>query len=57
MDLTNKLDGMPTVNYFNLDNRTDRKDWMVSQFKKYGIKYNRVSGTKYLASEKPDGSI
>ncbi len=52
MDLTNKLDGMPTVNYFNLDNRTDRKDWMVSQFKKYGIKYNRVSGTKYLASEK-----
>ena len=24
----------------------------ASQFKKYGIKYNRVSGTKYLASEK-----
>ncbi len=51
MDLSNKLDGMPTVNYFNLDNRVDRKEWMVGQFKKYGIKYNRVSGTKYLASE------
>lgn len=51
MDLTNKLKGMPKVHFFNLDNRTDRKDWMVNQFEKYGIEYERVSGTKYLASE------
>lgn len=51
MDLKNKLKGIPKVNFFNLDNRTDRCEWMVNQFEKYGIEYNRVSGTKYLASE------
>ncbi len=51
MDIVDKLKGMPEVYYFNLDNRTDRKDWMTKQFVKYGIKHSRVSGTKYLASE------
>lgn len=51
MDIKNKLEGIPLVNYFNLDNRLDRKNWMVKQFNKYGIKNFRVSGTKYLASE------
>jgi hypothetical protein len=51
MDLSNKLNGFPKVNFFNLDNRKDRHNWMIKQFNKYGIEYNRVSGTKYLASE------
>ena len=33
MDLNDKLKGIPKVNFFNLDNRTDRRTWMVSQFK------------------------
>lgn len=51
MDLNNKLKGMPKVHFFNLDNRTDRYKWMVNQFDKYDIEYEKVSGTKYLASE------
>lgn len=51
MDLKNKLEGIPKVYFFNLDNRTDRKKWMINQFDRYGIDYKRVSGTKYLASE------
>lgn len=54
MDLNNKLKGIPKVNFFNLDNRTDRRTWMVNQFKKYGIEYNRVSGTKFLARKKEE---
>lgn len=51
MDLDNKLKGFPKVHFFNLDNRNDRREWMVDQFDYYGIEYERVSGTKYLASE------
>ena len=51
MDLNNKLKGFPKVHFFNLDNRTDRRNWMVEQFEVYDIEYERVSGTKYLASE------
>ena len=54
MDLNDKLKGIPKVNFFNLDNRTDRRTWMVNQFKKYGIEYNRVSGTKFLARKKEE---
>jgi hypothetical protein len=54
MDLKNKLKGMPTVHFFNLDNRIDRKNWMVNQFVKYNISYERVSGTKFLASKKDE---
>ena len=42
-----KLKGMPKVYYFNLDCDTDRKYFMESQFKNYGIKYERVSQSKY----------
>lgn len=49
--MNNKLKGIPKVYFFNLDNRTDRYNWMVNQFKKYKIEYEKVSGTKYLASE------
>jgi hypothetical protein len=52
MDLKNKLKGLPAIYYINLDNRTDRREYMESQFDYWGIKnYCRVSGTKYLASE------
>ena len=52
MDLKNKLKGLPTIYYVNLDNRTDRREYMESQFDYWGIKdYHRVSGTKYLASK------
>ena len=51
MDLNNKLKGFPTIYYTNLDNRTDRREWMESQFDHWKIKnFVRISGTKYLAS-------
>jgi hypothetical protein len=52
MNLENKLEGLPHVYYFNLDNRLDRRGYMESQFHQWGIKnFTRVSGTKYLASK------
>ena len=51
MDLNYKLKGFPKVHFFNLDNRKDRRNWMVEQFECFDIEYERVSGTKYLASE------
>ncbi len=52
MNLKNKLKGLPTIYYINLDNRTDRRDYMESQFDYWEIKdFKRISGTKYLASE------
>jgi hypothetical protein len=52
MDLENKLKGIPHIYYFNLDNRTDRKQYMENQFNNWGIKnYTRISSTKYLASK------
>jgi hypothetical protein len=52
MDLNNKLETIPHIYYFNLDNRTDRKDWMEFQFERWNIKnYTRVSSSKYLASK------
>jgi hypothetical protein len=51
VDLNNKLKGLPTIYYVNLDNRIDRREWMESQFDHWKIKnFLRVSGTKYLAS-------
>jgi hypothetical protein len=52
MDLKNKLKGLPPVYYVNLDNRTDRREYMETQFDYWGIKdYHRVSASKYLASK------
>jgi len=51
MDLKNKLKGLPTVYYLNLDNRIDRKEYMENQFDYWNIKYKRFSGSNYLASE------
>jgi hypothetical protein len=52
MNLQNKLKGLPKIYYVNLDNRTDRRDYMESQFDRWKISnYQRVSSSKYLASE------
>lgn len=52
INLKNKLKGLPLIYYVNLDNRVDRKEYMETQFKYWKIKkYQRISGSKYLASE------
>ena len=52
MDLNNKLKGFPTVYYTNLDSRTDRREYMETQFDRWGITdYHRVSSSKYLSTE------
>lgn len=52
MNLSNKLNNLPHVYYMNLDNRIDRREYMESQFTRWGItNYTRVSGTRFLASE------
>lgn len=49
-----KLKGMPKVYYFNLDCDYDRKNFMESQFKKYGIQYERVSQSIYTKNNLSD---
>ena len=52
MDLKNKLKGLPKIYYTNLDHRSDRKDYMESQFDYWEIKnYERISSSKYLSTE------
>jgi hypothetical protein len=52
MDLKNKLKGIPHIYYFNLDSKTNRKEYMESQFNYWGISnYTRISSSKYLASK------
>jgi hypothetical protein len=52
MNLQDKLKGLPPVYYVNLDNRTDRREYMESQFDYWDIKdYHRVSSSKYLSTE------
>lgn len=47
-----KLKGLPHLYYFNLDRRTDRRDYMESQFDRWEIKnFTRISGNRFLASE------
>lgn len=52
MDLENKLKGLPMIYYVNLDHRTDRKEWMETQFSDWGItNYHRVCASKYDVSK------
>jgi hypothetical protein len=52
MDLENKLKGLPIIYYINLDHRTDRKEWMESQFSYWGVtNYHRVPASKYHISK------
>lgn len=47
MRITEKLKGIPTIYYFNLDCRVDRKEYMESQFYFWEINYKRISNSKY----------
>jgi hypothetical protein len=47
IDLENKLRGFPHVYYFNLDQKTDRKKYMETQFDRWGIEYTRMSSNIY----------
>ena len=39
-----KLDGLPSIYYINLDDQTDRREYMEGQFKYWGIEnYTRIS--------------
>ena len=52
-----KTKGMPKVYYFNLDCDTERKQFMESQFHKYGIAYERVSQSKYTEKNIKDWAL
>jgi len=48
----NKLKGLPKIYYVNLDSRSDRREYMESQFDHWKIKnYHRISASKYLSTE------
>jgi hypothetical protein len=52
VDLENKLKNLPMIYYINLDHRTDRREWMESQFDHWGItNYHRVRASKYDSSK------
>ena len=51
MNLKNKLNGIPNIYYTNLDRRTDRREYMESQFERWGLNFRRISSSKYLSSE------
>ena len=35
--MSEKLKGLPTIYYLNVDSKTERKEYMESQFDKWGI--------------------
>ena len=44
----NKLKGIPPVVYMNLDHRTDRKEHIENQLKKWGVTdYSRWSSSRF----------
>lgn len=50
MDLRNRLKNFPHIHYVNLDNRTDRREYMEEQFNYWKLPFTRISGSKFLAS-------
>lgn len=53
MNLKDKLKDIPKIYYLNLDHRTDRREYMETQFDHWGIEsHQRVSASKYLSTEK-----
>jgi len=47
-----KLRGMPHIYYINLEKEIIRKEWMETQFSKFGIKnFTRINASKYLKEE------
>ena len=52
MDLKNKLNGLPKIYYFNLDQREDRRSHIESQYDFWKISnFERVSTSKFLSDE------
>jgi len=48
MIINSKLKGIPPIYYFNLDHRTDRREYLEKQFLEYGIiDYHRVNSSRY----------
>lgn len=48
MNVNDKLKGFPHIRFINLDQRPDRREWMETQFEKYGITdYARISANRY----------
>lgn len=48
----NKLKGLPHIYYINLENRKDRRFFMESQFKKWGVEnYSRVNASEFLRDD------
>ncbi len=52
MKLHEKLKGIPHIYYINLKHREDRKEFIESQFKRWGItNFTRVNASKYSKDE------
>ena len=50
--MSNKLDGIPSIYYLNLDSKIDRRKYMEDQFEKWNItNVKRFSASKYLAKD------
>lgn len=46
--INEKLKEIPPIRYINLDHRTERKEYLESEFEKWGIEnYTRLSASKY----------
>lgn len=52
MALNKKLKGLPHIYYINLEDRIDRKEFMESQFKRWGIKnFSRVNASEFSKND------
>jgi len=49
MNLSDKLSGFPHVYYFNMDEETNRREYMEGQFKYHSIDYTRLSSNRFDA--------
>lgn len=53
--MSNKLDGIPTIYYLNLDSEITRRKYMEDQFEKWSLNnVKRFSSSKYLAKNYED---
>ena len=48
MSYADKLKGFPSVYTINLEESVDRREYMINQFIKYGIKYNIFTTPRYV---------
>jgi hypothetical protein len=55
MIINSKLDGLPPIYYFNLNHRTDRREYLETQFLNHGItNYHRVDSSRYSVDNYDD---